>query len=216
MAPVLYGFRFSVYVRIARVVLAEKGVPYELVEIDPFAEDMPLSYLDLHPFRRVPALVHDGFQLYETQAITRYIDEAFDGPSLQPGEPMLRARMAQIIAIADSYGYRPMVREVFAQRVFAPAAGRAPDEVVVREGLARSHQVLGALERLAQDGGPLAGGERLSLADFHLAPMVAYFTAAPEGRDALAQYGRLSAWWAGMQQRESLGATEPGLPKPGA
>lgn len=66
------------------MVLVEKGVPYSRVEVNPFASDMPKDYLSLHPFRRVPTLVHDDFVLYETQAITRYIDEAFAGPSLQP------------------------------------------------------------------------------------------------------------------------------------
>jgi hypothetical protein len=81
MALVLCGFRFSVYVRMARIVLAEKGLAYEHVEIDPFLPDVPTEYLDLHPFGRVPALVDGGFVLDETGAITRYIDEAFEGSS---------------------------------------------------------------------------------------------------------------------------------------
>jgi hypothetical protein len=42
--------------------------------------------------------------------------------------------------------------------------------------------------------------------------MVAYFSAAPEAHAAFARYPKLSAWWKAMQQRESLGATDPGLP----
>jgi glutathione S-transferase len=59
MSLVLHGFRYSVYVRIARIALAEKGLTYENVEIDPFATDVPIEYLTLHPFKRVPVLV-DG------------------------------------------------------------------------------------------------------------------------------------------------------------
>jgi hypothetical protein len=99
MSLVLHGFRYSVYVRIARIALAEKGLTYEHVEIDPFAADVPIEYLTLHPFKRVPVLVDGDFALYETEAITRYIDEAFPGPALQPSEPRQRARMAQIISI---------------------------------------------------------------------------------------------------------------------
>ena len=36
----------------------------------------------------MPTLVHDNFQIYETGAITRYVDEAFPGPSLQEGEEL--------------------------------------------------------------------------------------------------------------------------------
>jgi hypothetical protein len=138
MALILHGFRYSVYVRIARIALAEKGLTYEQVEIDPFATDVPIEYLTLHPFKRVPVLVDGDFVLYETEAITRYIDEAFHGPTLQPAEPRQRARMAQIISIIDSYGYVPMVRQVAGGRVFARFRGRKPDEALIRTGLQRS------------------------------------------------------------------------------
>lgn len=187
MSLVLHGYRYGVYLRIARVVLAEKGVMYGRVEVNPFAPDMPREYLDLHPFGRVPTLVHGAFVLYETNAITRYIDEAFAGPALQPTEPRWRARMAQIISILDAYGYVPMVRQVFSQRVFGPAIGRAIDAAQLRAGVEESLRVLGALEALVAPDGPVAGGAVWSLADFHLAPMMAYFTAAPEGELSLRQ-----------------------------
>jgi len=91
LSIVLHGYRYSVYLRIVGMVLVEKGVSYSRVEVNPFALDMPKQYLDLHPFRRVPTLVHDDFVLYETQAITRYIDEAFAGPAFQPVQPRQRA-----------------------------------------------------------------------------------------------------------------------------
>ena len=206
----LHGFRYSVYVRIARIVLAEKGVAYESVEVNPFAQNVPAEYLALHPFRRVPTLVHGDFVLYETCAITRYVDEAFEGPALQPRAVRARARMTQIISIIDSYGYVPMVRQVFSERVFGPATGQTADEAVVRQGLEKSLRVLSALEAIAGEAGPLTGD--WSLADFHLAPMVAYFTAAPEGRDMLARFPRLTAWWNLVRTRRSFIDTEPGLP----
>jgi glutathione S-transferase len=212
MALVLHGFRYSVYVRVARITLAEKGLDYEHVEVDPFAPDMPIEYLDLHPFKRVPTLVDGDFVLYETEAITRYIDEAFPGPGLQPTEPRRRARMAQIISIIDSYGYVPMVRQVAGERVFASLRRRQADEALIRKGLAASHRVLGALEAIVPGDGPVAGGGVWSLADFHLAPMMAYFTAAPEGAEALARYARLSSWWQVMRERKSVQTVATGLP----
>ncbi|WP_275450641.1 glutathione S-transferase family protein [Octadecabacter antarcticus] len=53
----LHSYRYSVYSRIARMALLTKGVAYDAVEVDPFAELAP-SYLELHPFSRVPALTH--------------------------------------------------------------------------------------------------------------------------------------------------------------
>jgi glutathione S-transferase len=208
---VLYGYQYSVYLRIVRMTLIEKGIGWTHVEVDPFADVIPADYLAMHPFGRVPTLKHGDFVLYETAAITRYVDEAFPGPRLQPQAPRERARMNQIIAIADSYGYWPMVRQVFSPRVFNAALGRAPDESVIAEGIAKSHTVLGALEALVA-GGPFLVGEALTLADIHLAAMTAYFTAAEEGRAALAGYPRLSVWWTWMTTGKSLIETDPGLP----
>jgi len=212
MSLVLHGFRYSVYVRIARIALAEKGLTYEHVEIDPFATDVPIEYLSLHPFKRVPVLVDGDFALYETEAITRYIDEAFPGPALQPSEPRQRARMAQIISIIDSYGYVPMVRQVAGERVFALFRGRQPDEALIRTGLEASRRVLDALETIIPGDGPNHRGEVWSLADFHLAPMMTYFTAAPEGQEALTHYAKLSAWWQVVRERNSVQEADTGLP----
>jgi len=206
MALVLHGYRYSVYNRIARLALAEKGVGYERVEVNPFAPDVPESYRALHPFGRVPALVHDGFALYETGAITRYIDRAFPGPPLQPNEPRALGRMDQVISIVDAYGYWPMVRQVFALRVFRGRTGQPVDEAEVARGLAAAPRVLAALEPLV--------GEELTLADLHLGAMVAYFVLAPEGATLLRHYPKLTRWWERVSARPSFAATDPGLPSP--
>jgi glutathione S-transferase len=67
----------------------------------------------------VPAFEHDGFKLYETGAIARYIDEVFPGPKLQPADPKRRARMMQFISVSDSYTYPNCIGKV------AAAGGRA-------------------------------------------------------------------------------------------
>lgn len=211
MTVVLHGYQYSVYVRIARLALFEKGVAYERVEVNPFAAEVPAAYLAMHPFRRVPVLVHDDFVLYETGAITRYVDETFPGPRLQPEAPRERARMTQIISIVDSYAYWPMVRQVFSHSVFRPRVGEPVDAEQIARGLDGSTRALDALEALAA-GGDFLVGNRLSLADLHLAPMLAYFAVAPEARERLSSHPKLWAWWRAMRRRESLAATDPGLP----
>ena len=211
MSLVLHGYRYSVYNRIARLVLAEKGVECARAEIDPFALPVPQAYLDLHPFGRVPTLVHDSFVLYETGAISRYVDRAFAGPTLQPAAPRAQARMDQIISVVDSYGYWPMVRQVFSHGAFRPAAGRPADPCEVEAGLAGSAKVLAALEALAEPDGFLVG-DQVSLADFHLGAMVAYLTLTPAGAALVRERPRLAAWWQSMSRRPSFAATDPGLP----
>jgi glutathione S-transferase len=204
MSLVLHGYRYSVYLRIARLALAEKGVTYERVEVNPFAPDVPASYLALHPFGRVPTLVHDGFTLYETGAITRYIDRTFSGPRLQPTDARALARMDQIIGIVDSYAYVPMVRQVFSHAVFRPRLDQPADPLEIERGLAASAKALAALA-------PLVSDEGVTLADLHLGAMMAYFVMAPAGADLLTQQPRLSAWWQRVSQRPSLAATDPRL-----
>jgi glutathione S-transferase len=81
--PVLYGLARSVYTRIVRLALEEKAVGYSLEEVEIFGpRGVPAAHLARQPFGRIPAFEHDGFMLYETDAITRYIDEAFTGTRL--------------------------------------------------------------------------------------------------------------------------------------
>lgn len=117
----LHGYRYSAYNRIARLALLLKNVEHRTVEIDPFTEFAD-AYLMLHPFGRVPALTHGSFKLFETGAITRYVDRAFPGLLLQPKGAAELARMDQVISVIDAYAYWPMVRQVSAaQRELAGA-----------------------------------------------------------------------------------------------
>ncbi len=211
MIPTLHGYRYSVYLRIARLVLEEKGVTCRRVEVNPFDPALPADYLKLHPFGRVPTLVHGDFTVYETGAITRYVDRAFPGPSLQPGEIRAQARLDQIVSVVDSYAYWPMVRQVFSHAVFRPRTGQPGDADQVTAGLAAAPRVLAALEGLAAEDSFLTGAA-LSLADLHLGAMMAYFVLTPQAAALLNQHPKLAAWWGRMAERPSMIATDPGLP----
>jgi glutathione S-transferase len=209
--PTLFGAPYSVYVRIARLALEEKRVPYRLVEIDIFADGgPPADYLRRHPFARIPAFEHDGFQLYEAGAISRYVDEAFAGPPLQPSEPKARARMNQIIGILDSYAYRTLVWDIFVERVRAPANDRTPDEAKIAAALPQARTCLKALEDL-MDAHPWLAGPALTLADLHAAPMFAYLRLADEGAKLMAAHPGIQRWWQAMAARPSMTATRSPL-----
>lgn len=202
---VVYGAGYSVYVRIVRIVLAEKGVSYELVPVDVFAQEgLPADYIARHPFGRIPAFSHGGFDLYETTAVTRYIDESFDGPALQPQATRERARMNQIIAMLDNYAYGPMVWDVYVQRM-EPPEGQHPDEAKIADGLEKARRFLIALTDLVGDRLWLAG-DTPCLADFHAAPIFDLFQQAPEGAAMLAEFPSLIAWWERIKVRPSVAA----------
>lgn len=199
-APViLVGFRHSVFQRVVRIVLHQKAVPHRVEEVDPLAVGTDEALRGIHPFGCIPVLRRGGFDLYETAAITRYVDGAFEGPALVPDDPRAAARMTQVIAIWDAYGYRPIIRQVFARRVFAPWEGSAANEAEIIQGIAAARPVLAALEAIAIEGRVL-DGRTITLADCHSAAMMDYFVRAPEGAGALAAYPSLTAWWVGGAQ----------------
>lgn len=207
--PVLYGAPYSVYVRVVRLALEEKGVPYRLEPVDIFAEGGPApEYLERQPFGRIPAFEHHGFRLYEAGAITRYVDEAFPDPALQPSTPRARARVNQVIGILDSYAYRVLVWDIYVERVSKPERGEQTDEARVRAALPMAHTCLRALSDIMGDGGFLAGRE-LTLADLHAAPIFAYLAMVPEAEVLLAGHPALKAWWARMLKRPAMHATAP-------
>lgn len=206
--PILYGLSRSVYTRIARLALEEKGVRYTLDEVEIFAPaGVPAEHLARQPFGRIPVLAHDGFMLYETGAITHYVDEAFAGTRLQPQEPRARARMNQVIGIVDSYAYRPMIWGVFVARLVAPEEGLVPDEKLVAEALAKSRTCCRALDEILGSNRYFAG-DAVTLADLHALPILLYFALTQEGRDALSEHPRLYAWLDFVAARPSVQRTK--------
>ncbi len=205
--PIVFGAKYSVYTRIARLALEEKQVAYVLEEVDIFAAaGPPPDYLERQPFAKIPAFDHKGFQLYEAGAISRYIEEAFDGPPLLPVHPQDRARVNQLISLLDSYAYRAWVWDIFVERVRAPQQDRASDEALIAAALTKAETALQAITQLRGDARWLVGNT-LTLADLHAAPMVALFRLAPEGEELLGRHARLAEWWADINARPSMAAT---------
>ncbi|MGI9514324.1 MAG: glutathione S-transferase family protein [Anderseniella sp.] len=189
----LYGADYSVYVRICRIVLAEKGVDYTLHPVDVFADGgPPQDYLNLNPFARIPSLRHGKLVLYETDAITAYVNEAFDGPDLMPMDVQTRARARQIMRLADTEIYKHLV-----WRVCVPWK-----EKRAMPGLERADLILGELQRLA--GENWMADDQVSLADAYVYPMLAYFSLVPEGAAKLAQFTRLALWMEQMRELSSV------------
>ena len=73
------------------IALAEKGLSFESRHVDALAfEQHAPAFLALNPSGETPVLVHDGQPFSESSFICEYLDEAFPGPSLLPGEPLDR------------------------------------------------------------------------------------------------------------------------------
>ena len=211
--PTVYGADYSVYTRIVRLALEEKRIPYKLQEVDVFAEDgLPPEYLSRQPFGKIPAFEHNGFRLFETGAITRYVDEAFEGPSLMPEPLELWSRANQIISILDSYAYRSLVWDVFVERVRVPEKGGVSDEDKIAAALVQAETCLNTIESLMHEGSYFLGNFP-TLADIHAAPMIALFRLAPEGNELLLKSVRWIEWWNRMNDRPGMENTRSALEK---
>lgn len=73
-----------------RIVLAEKGINHEVVDVDP--DNLPEDLLELNPYGNTPTLVDRDLVLFGSQVIMEYLDERFPHPPLMPVDPVMRAR----------------------------------------------------------------------------------------------------------------------------
>jgi RNA polymerase-associated protein len=73
-----------------RIVLAEKGINFDTVDVDP--ANPPEDLMELNPYGMVPTLVDRDLVLYDAQVIMEYLDERFPHPPLMPVDPVSRAQ----------------------------------------------------------------------------------------------------------------------------
>jgi glutathione S-transferase len=191
----LYGTPISTYVRTVRLLLEQVGADYDLKSVGIFdGENQSAEYLAKHPFGKVPTLEVDGEVIYETSAITGYLDATVANNKFTPGEPLARARMQQIMAIIDSYLYPSVIGTIVIQRLIVPSQGGQPDESKIQAAIAPAKTALGAIEPLTV-GSPYLLGSEISIADFFLIPIFIYFSQTPEFDAITAQAPKLQAWW---------------------
>lgn len=196
----------SPFARAVLATLEEKGARYRLAPVMPGTMRSP-EHLARHPFGRVPAFEHDGFVIYETQAILRYLDRVLPKPALSPADPKRAARMDQVMNINDWYLFQGVGNVIIFHRVIGPQLmGLKPDEAAIEAAMPRARTVFAELARLLGEQSFFAG-EAVSLADLLVAPAVAFFTATPEWAELGAPHANLAAWLARMEARPSMQAT---------
>ena len=200
----VYGFEASTYVRTTRMLLAEKGAEYELVPVDLMAgENMTPEHLARHPFAKIPVVMHGQKRLYETSAITRYLNAALPGKSLIPDGIMNRARMDMAMALHDNYGYGALIG-LAAQHLFPDFVGGKSEEMRL-DCLENSRKVLTEQMKLRDDSPWIAGSE-LSLADLFVAPACFYVSLTEDAAAAFDIPG-FADWWTRAQDLDAFEAT---------
>lgn len=195
----------SPFARVAMLACEEKGVPWRIEALAP-GQHKGAEHLKRHPFGRMPAIEHDGFWLYEAQAIARYIDAAFGGPSLTPTDPKQIARMSQVMNIMDWYAFPSLTAGIGFHRVVAPALGLPVNEDAVKAALEPGALCLRALEEILGSQ-PYFAGEAVTLADLVAVAHLEMIAGTPEGAELLAG-SPLLGWLERMAERPSVQKTE--------
>jgi hypothetical protein len=116
---IVHSIPGSPFGRAVLAALEEKGASYRLSPVAPGTFQSP-EHLARHPFGRVPVLEHDGFSLYESQAILRYLDRVLPTPALTPADPKRAARMDQVMNINDWYLFHGVGNVIVFHRVVGP------------------------------------------------------------------------------------------------
>lgn len=203
---VVHSIPGSPFGRAVLATLVEKNADFRLTAVAPRSiKSQP--YLSLHPFGRVPVLEHDGFRLYETQAILRYLDRVLPSSALTPADPKAAARMDQILGICDWYLHQGCNSIIGFHRIVRPRLlGLPPDEAAIAEAMPRGHVVMAELSRLLGGNSYLAGTQ-VTLADMLVAAHMDFLAQTPEWGPLTAGRENLPAWLARMSARKSFQVT---------
>jgi glutathione S-transferase len=200
----ILGAPQSTYTRIVRLVAHEKGAPHEFVVAPPHSPDVKA----IHPAGKVPVMRHGEVTMFESSAIARYIDTHFDGPNLTPRDKKGDREVEMWISYINTVTDPLMIRRYLFSYLFPKTADKKPDRAAIdamQPELAREVEVLD--EALAGNGHLV--GDKLTIADLYLLPMIAYLKQTPEGGQLVAKAKNLSAFFDRHAQRASFKATEP-------
>jgi len=193
----------SNFVRTVRMALEEKGVPYTLVPVRPHTPEIDA----VHPLGKIPCLRHGDFSLCESQAIAAYIDRAFPGPALFPGEVQEAAVIEQWVSICNT-AVIPCIQPYMAAYYFPGTADGQPDKAAVAAAFPKVEAQLKLLDRTVTATGYLAGA-RFSYADMNILPVLAYLAGLPESGGAMKALPALTRYFETHSKRPSFVNTVP-------
>lgn len=197
----LYSARACPFAHRTRLVLAEKRLEFELIEID--LANKPAWYRDVSLHGKVPAIEHAGQRIVESAVINEYIDEVFPTPALLPKAPAQRALARIWIDFANTRFAPAFTKGLWAGSPSDRDAGKAELgaalELVEREALAK-----------LSSGGPYFFGAEPTLVDFTFYPWFERLRAFEQhtGFEVPRSLERVHRFWRATSARESVKAIE--------
>ena len=193
----LYHFPASTNSRKVRILLIEKGLEYERIDVDlTKKEQKNPEYLKIHPFGQVPALDDDGFIVYDSTIINEYLEDEYPHPPLLPNDSEGRARARLMEDFRDIY-FTPHFVEII-HEVRKPETER--DQKVIQNAKETITQCFDRIERELEGRDYLAG--TFSLADISFMPNIALLERLEIPVDP--KYKNIRAWIERLKARPSF------------
>lgn len=173
---IIYGPAFSTYVRSVLLCCEEKGVAYNVEEIALRSK----ALLRMNPFGRVPVLKAGDHIVYESAAISQYIDTQYEGPALSPANAIDLVTMQQWTSIAICYLDKLFIRDYVLELAFPSGKAGALDDDKLNLAIKKIPQYLTTIERYLSNADYFSGSHP-GIADYIIIPMLHYLTKAPSG-----------------------------------
>lgn len=190
----IFGHPMSTCTRKVLMTLAETKTPHELTTVDlATGEHKAPAHMARQPFGQLPALDDDGFALFESRAMCRYINEKAGG-ALVPSDLKRRAVMEQWISI-ESANFTPHAMKFVYHYIFK----RPQDEATIRSATRGLETALGVMEAQLTKT-PFLAGDTLSLADICYMPYIDYAMGTP-AKEIFGKFPHVSSWWNKLSER---------------
>lgn len=180
----LHGLPLSNFYNKVKLVLLEKGIPFE--EVPTGLKNVDAAMLTASPMGKIPFLQTEHGPLCESQVIVDYLEAAYPQMPLMPSEPYAAAKVRELIAIIDMH-MELTVRALYPQAFFGGTVSEGTQERV-RKNLPKA---IAAFKQIAKFS-PYVAGEQFTLADcaaWVSLPLVAMASKAVLGEDLLAAGG---------------------------
>ena len=190
---VLHSYRRCPFAIRVRMVLEEKGIPFQTIEES--LSDPSEALLKLNPAGSVPVLIHHGNALLESAIITEYLDEVFPEKRLMPETPLEKARVRLWTKWCDTQ-FKPDLDLYKYEWPRLPA-----DEQ--QELVARMRSYLARLSAPLEKSDFLMG-QQLTLADIHVFPFYRQLSALKSDVIALQEYPAVNRWLDRILSRPSF------------
>lgn len=197
----IYSATACPYAHRSRLVLLEKNIPFELIEIN--LQNKPVWFSQISRYGKVPAIKHGDVEVYESAIINEYLEEVFPDPPLLPADPGQRAIARIWIDYANTHFVTAFGKLLRGQNQAEQQQGRLELTAALLDLEAGVFGKLSAAE-------PYWLGEQLTLVDLTFYPWFERFPAL----ESLRQFTlppeaiRLRQWWQTIRDRPSVRSIE--------